>query len=108
MDPPNVIGGGSFLTEMITMAGGRNVFADVGQPSATVSIESIAARDPEVILMLGATELPDLARRPEWQVVRAVRERRFVPIAGSEFSWPSPRAFEAVAALRAAFAERTR
>ena len=98
--PPMTVGRGSFLTELIERAGGENLFADVRSSSAPVSVEAVAARNPDVILVLG-TEPPAFAERPEWQVVRAVRERRFVTADGSEFSRPSPRAPEAIRRLHA-------
>lgn len=98
--PPMTVGRGSFLTELIERAGGENLFADVTSSSAPVSIEAVAARNPDVILVLG-TEPPAFAQRPEWQVVRAVRERRFIPAVGSEFSRPSPRAPDAIRRLHA-------
>jgi ABC-type Fe3+-hydroxamate transport system substrate-binding protein len=98
--PPMTVGRGSFLTELIERAGGENVFADVASSSAPVSIEAVAARNPDVILLLG-NEPPAFAERPEWQVVRAVREQRFVRADGSEFSRPSPRAPEAIRRLHA-------
>ncbi|MGE5231929.1 MAG: ABC transporter substrate-binding protein [Deltaproteobacteria bacterium] len=98
--PPMTVGRGSFLTELIERAGGENVFADVASSSAPVSIEAVAARNPDVILILGS-EPPAFAERSEWQVVRAVRERRFVRADGSEFSRPSPRAPEAIRRLHA-------
>jgi ABC-type Fe3+-hydroxamate transport system substrate-binding protein len=98
--PPMTVGQGSFLTELIERAGGENVFADVASSSAPVSIEAVAARNPDVILLLG-NEPPAFAERPEWQVVRAVREQRFVRADGSEFSRPSPRAPQAIRRLHA-------
>ncbi len=101
--PPMTVGRGSFLTELMERAGLENLFADVGASSAPVSIEAVAARDPDVILTLGDAS-PRFADRPEWRVVRAVRKRRFVHADGSEFSRPSPRAQDAVRKLRAALA----
>jgi iron complex transport system substrate-binding protein len=98
--PPIAIGRASFLDEIVRRAGGRNLFGDLTAASAPVSLEAIAARDPDVILAMG--EVPAFARRPEWQVVRAVRARRFVVMAGSEFLRPTPRAAAAVARLAAA------
>jgi iron complex transport system substrate-binding protein len=98
--PPMTVGRGSFLTELIERAGGENLFADVTSSSAPVSVEAVAARNPDVILVLGR-EPPAFAGRPEWQVVRAVRERRFVAAEGSEFSRPSPRAPGAIRRLHA-------
>jgi iron complex transport system substrate-binding protein len=100
-NPPMVIGGGSYLDQLATLAGARNVFHELGSADV-VSLETIAARDPEVIVVLSDSATvgegpPAFARRPPWQVIRAVRERRFVTLAGSLFGRPSPRAPDAIA-----------
>ena len=100
-NPPIIIGAGSFLSELVDLAGSRNVFDDIPGPSATVAIETIAARDPDVFLTF-SEGLPAFAERPEWQTIAAVRRRRFVHAIGSEFEYPSPRALEAVRRLREA------
>jgi ABC-type Fe3+-hydroxamate transport system substrate-binding protein len=99
--PPMTIGKGSFQDELVSRAGGRNIFADIAAPSAPVSLEAIAARNPDAVLTTSAT--PAFVGRPEWRVVRAVRERRLVVMQGSEFSRPSPRAPAAIERLAAAF-----
>lgn len=96
--PPMTIGRGSFLDELVTRAGGTNLFQDVTATAGTVSIEAVAARDPDLILTTSAGPA-SFAGRPEWQVVRAVRERRFLPVSGSEFNRPSPRAPAAIREL---------
>ena len=66
--PPMTIGRGSFLSELVERAGGENLFADVTTSSGVVSIEAVAARDPDLILT--TTEGPAaFASGPEWQVV---------------------------------------
>lgn len=45
-------GKGTFLDDMITIAGGVNVFGDVDAPWPQVSMESIVAKQPEVIIEL--------------------------------------------------------
>ncbi|MEA2723094.1 MAG: iron complex transport system substrate-binding protein [Gemmatimonadales bacterium] len=98
--PPMTIGQGSFLSELVERAGGENLFADVTSSSGVVSIEAVAARDPDLIFT--TVEGPSaFAARPEWQVVRAVREHRFLHVTGSEFNRPSPRAPDAVRQLSA-------
>jgi len=101
-NPPIVIGAGSFLSELLRLAGAANAFDDIAAPSAQTSIETIAARNPDALLVLEGDASPAFARRPEWQLVRAVRERRFVSVHGSEFHRPSPRAVEAVRVLKRA------
>jgi len=102
-NPPIVIGGGSYLDQLTRLAGAANAFHDIGTPSATVSLETIAARDPDWIAVVREgddTAPPAYAARAEWRVVRAVRERRFLLLPAELFGQPSARAPEAVAWLR--------
>lgn len=98
--PPIVIGAGSFLDELARRAGADNVFHDIATPSATVSIETIVARDPDWIAVVRDSigdEPPAWSRRPEWRVVRAVRQGRFLMLPADLFGQPSARAREAIA-----------
>lgn len=100
--PPIVIGAGSFLDELARRAGAENVFHDVTTPSATVSIETIVARDPDWIAIVkdsAGEELPAWSRRPEWRTVPAVAAGRFLLLPADLFGQPSPRAPEAIARL---------
>ena len=98
--PPMTIGRGSFLNEMLERAGGQNLFADVPGTDGVVSIEAVAARDPDLIFT--TAEGPSaFATRPEWQAVPAVREKRFLRVNGSEFNRPSPRSPLAIRELTA-------
>jgi ABC-type Fe3+-hydroxamate transport system substrate-binding protein len=101
--PPIVIGRGSYLSELVQLAGAGNAFADVPGGSAVVSLEAIAARDPDLVVVLGAAP-PAAFRRPEWRVVRAVREGRVVVLDGSAYGRPSPRSPDAARALANRFA----
>jgi iron complex transport system substrate-binding protein len=105
--PPMTIGRGSFLHDLVERAGGENLFADVAATAGTVSIEAIAVRDPDLILTTAAGPSAFVGR-PEWQVVSAVRERRFLHVTGSEFNRPSPRAPAAIRELRHRLGEARR
>jgi ABC-type Fe3+-hydroxamate transport system substrate-binding protein len=97
--PLIVLGAGSFVSEMVELAGARNAFADLASPSVPVSLESLVARAPRAIVTVGA--MPDgFVARPEWQAVRAVREHRLLGLTEPALSRPSPRAPGAIAALR--------
>jgi iron complex transport system substrate-binding protein len=103
--PPMTIGRGSFLNDLLERAGGENLFADVAGTDGVVSIEAVAARDPDLIFTMA--EGPSaFATRPEWQAVPAVREKRFLHVTGSEFSRPSPRSPMAIRELSAKLRER--
>ncbi|MEI6741029.1 MAG: helical backbone metal receptor, partial [Gemmatimonadaceae bacterium] len=75
--PVMVVGQGSYLDELIGIAGGRNVFHELTAPSPVVSVEEIARRNPE-FLITSATSATRLAAAPAWRAVPAVRERRFL------------------------------
>src|SRR5260370_1395866 len=101
--PPVVIGKGSYLDELVTLAGTENVFHDLGSASATVALETIAARNPDAIVVLRDSLEPEplrFARRREWQVGPAVRARRLGYLSGSLFWRPGPRAAAAGAPFR--------
>jgi len=94
-NPPTVIGGASYLDELATLAGGHNVFHDLRTPAAVVSLETLAARDPDALVVLadsGAAKPPQFEREPSWRVIRAVRTGKVLVLAGTLFGRPSPRA----------------
>ncbi len=105
--PPMAIGAGSFQSEILSLAGGRNTFGDVTTPSATVSIEAILARHPDLILV-SDTGMPGIVKRTEWNVIPAVKNRRFVHLSNPAFGRPSPRAPQLVLELRKLLAEAHR
>ena len=99
-NPPIIIGRGSYLDQLAELAGARNVFHDVAAPSAQVSLEAIAARDPRWIAVLSdSAATPGFAKRREWRAVSAVRDGRFLLLQGSLFGRPGPRSAEAVRRL---------
>lgn len=100
-NPPIIIGRGSYLDQLANLAGARNVFHDVTAPSSQVSLETIAARDPDWIAVLSDSAVaPAFAKRREWRAVRAVREGHFLLLRGSLFGRPGPRSGEAVKELK--------
>lgn len=78
-NPILVLGSGSYQSELLAIAGGTNVYADRAAPAATVSLEDVLTRDPEVILLdSGKTAL--LRASPRWRTVTAVRTGRMIEI----------------------------
>ncbi len=75
--PTMVIGGGSFLDELIEIAGGHNVFHDSPAPSPQVSIEEIAKRNPDFVIASDST-MARLRKDAPWRAVRAVRDARWL------------------------------
>jgi iron complex transport system substrate-binding protein len=97
--PLIVLGAGSFVSEMVELAGARNVFDDVAAASAPVSLEAIVSRSPRFVATVGSLSA-ELGRRAEWRAVPAVRGRRLLTLTDAALSHPTPRAPAAIAALR--------
>ena len=50
---PMVVGGGSFLNELLDVAGAKNIYSSLSQPSPLVSIEDVTARNPDFVIRGG-------------------------------------------------------
>jgi iron complex transport system substrate-binding protein len=59
--PLMTVGGTHIISAVMTLCGGRNVFAALKQPAAAVELEAVLRADPEVIVASGMAE-----ERPEW------------------------------------------
>jgi ABC-type Fe3+-hydroxamate transport system substrate-binding protein len=96
--PPTAIGGGSFLSELVEIAGGRNIYADLPAPSPVVSLEDVIRRDPDVLLVspAGAARIRS---DPAWQAIPAVRDGHLLEVDTTLVLRPSVRLGEAAVSL---------
>ena len=97
--PLMTIGGGSYLSELLSIAGATNVFDYVAMPSPQVAIEEVARRNPDVILA-GPNAARKILANPQWQSVSAVRRGRVVVIDTTIVGRPGVRMGEAARFLR--------
>lgn len=97
--PILTIGQGSYLSELLTIAGAENIFDDLASPSPQVTLEEIAKRDPDVILV-GPTSAATIRSHQGWQAIRAVREGRVLVIDTTIVGRPGIRMGEAAQFLR--------
>ncbi len=93
-----VAGGAGFLNEVVQLAGGQNVFADVNRASAQVNVEEIMTHRPDVIVEVWATRrfAPGGARRERdlWNrlgALPAVRTNRVFEMTDERLVVPGPR-----------------
>jgi iron complex transport system substrate-binding protein len=94
-------GAGTFLDDLIRLAGGANLFGDSRIPYPKVSKEEVISRDPEVIIEpVTATSYAGSPPDPaDWQAlggVSAVRHGRVRILAGDHLLIPGPRLVEAL------------
>lgn len=95
-------GGVGFVHDMVTAAGGQNVFGDIKQEAVQATTELILARRPEVILELRAEPLDpatEAKERAVWNTlssVPAVRSGRVHMIIDRRTVIPGPRVAEGI------------
>ena len=87
-------GPGSFLDILINEAGGRNAAAALQSQWAQISIEELLVQDPDIILLgdsiYGMTP-EQVAARPGWDGLSAIKEGRIFPFNDDLVSRPGPR-----------------
>jgi iron complex transport system substrate-binding protein len=94
--PPISPGRRSWITDLLALAGARNLYADLDVTSAVVDDAATRAADPAVAIgcYCGARTLmaPEkIAARPGWRDLAAVRERRVYTLLEASFGRPGPR-----------------
>ena len=96
--PLLVIGGGSYLSELAAIAGGRNVYADLPQPSPAVTTEDVLKRDPQFILTSPGGEAA-WKTSATWRGLAAVRAERVLIVDTALVGRPAVRLGEAAVSL---------
>ncbi len=97
--PLMTAGPSSFIGELITLAGGENVFDDVEIAYPQVSEEILIQRNPDVILLprskKGRSDPAEVTRKlgeqPGWKQMKAVKNKRVYLIEEDFISRPGPR-----------------
>jgi iron complex transport system substrate-binding protein len=71
-------GGLSTVNDLINLAGGRNVCASIPEEHLVVNLERVIGWNPDVIVMWynERKDPSDVIKDPQWQKVKAVKERR--------------------------------
>lgn len=93
LDPPMVAGPGLFIGELVEVAGGRNIFADVTTPSPQVSLEEIVRRRPDVVIVPASGEgekaVEHVKAQPGWREL-AASGARFIALPADTLHRPGP------------------
>lgn len=98
---PFTPGPGSFINDMIVLAGGVNVAGDAKSTWAQINAEAVVAANPDVIILsdvaYGIT-VESVKSRKGWTVINAVKADKVFPIEDSLVSRPGPRVGDGLAA----------
>jgi iron complex transport system substrate-binding protein len=102
---PFTSGPRSFIGAMLQTAGGSNIAHEIRTPSGQMSLESIVAEDPEIIVLMDSRSpvnpqsREDVLRRRGWSGTSAVRNGAVFSVDSALFSRPSPRLVEGIELL---------
>ena len=91
-DPIFTVGPGSIQDEMISRAGGINIFSDLPKGSAQIGAEPVISRNPDIIISFNDQKigLEVITNRPGWDIINAVKNNRVYLMDPQEGS-PNPR-----------------
>ena len=89
-EPLFVAGRGSFLDEMLAMAGARNLGAELGETWPRTSVEWLVGAAPEVILDSDSDPAPAARYWARWPSLPAVEHGRVVAVDAGDVTLPGP------------------
>jgi iron complex transport system substrate-binding protein len=105
--PPMSVGPGTFIDELITLAGGENIFHDALTSWPEVSSESVVSKNPDVMffpnMYMGRENfyqtIEDVANRTGWDLINAVQNNKLYEIDADIISRSGPRLIDALEIL---------
>jgi len=98
-NPIFTVGKNSFMNEILSFAGLKNIAADKDINYPLLNREEIVKRDPDYILLYetNTNKIDELLKNyPEWNTLRAVINNRIFYVNADLFSRPGPRFVDAV------------
>ncbi len=97
--PLYTVNGGHFVSELIELCGGANVFADLNELAPTIDVEAVVDRDPEVF-MAGSDAGDDAFSEWErWPQMAANRYGNHFVVPGDVISRATPRLLDGAVAV---------
>lgn len=91
-------GSGSFMDELVDIAGATNTYRDIHGPSGEITLEDVAKRNPDFILA-GPIGAHAIQSDPRWKIVRAARDGKILVVDTTLVARPAVRLGEAAISL---------
>lgn len=89
--PLYTVNGEHYVSELIELCGGRNIFADLDALAPAISIEAVIQRDPEVMLASTDAGADAFAEWQRWPELTAVRDANQYLMPADEIGRATPR-----------------
>lgn len=96
-NPLIVVGGGTFIDDIMKQAGAENIAGSSRAAYPQYSFENLMKENPEYLIVpRGVITEKELLRDPRWRQLSAVREKKILVIDADILSRPGPRVIDAV------------
>jgi len=102
-DPYMSVSSGTWIGDVINLAGGANIFGEAVSEWPIIDSEDIVQRNPDIIVFPFIPGVPrfwgsfeDVKKRPGWEGINAVRSGSFYEVPRDFISRPGPRLVEAL------------
>jgi iron complex transport system substrate-binding protein len=107
--PLYTVNGDHFVSELIELCGGANIFADLGELAPTIDVEAVVERDPEIFLAGSDAGEGAFSEWQRWPQMTANRFGNHFIVPGDVISRATPRLLDGAEAVCDALQEaRTR
>jgi iron complex transport system substrate-binding protein len=97
--PLYTVGREHYASELITLCGGSNVFANLDELAPAIDVEAVIDRDPEIFLAGDDAGSDAFAEWDRWRAIAANRYGNRFLLPGDELSRPTTRVLEAGKAI---------
>ncbi|HZJ58050.1 MAG TPA: ABC transporter substrate-binding protein [Clostridia bacterium] len=87
-------GGKSFIDELITMAGGKNIAGDTEEEWPQYSMEKLVEKDPEIVFSTMQAQPDGIADTPGYKELTAIKEGRLIVLDDNLINRAGPRLIE--------------
>ncbi|MGI8617873.1 MAG: ABC transporter substrate-binding protein [Gemmatimonadaceae bacterium] len=96
--PLITVGRGSYMSELLEIAGARNLYDHIAKPSPAVTLEDVVRRNPDVVIA-GPDGTRTLRRDARWRALAAISAGRIIVADTALVAKPSVRLGEAAVSL---------
>lgn len=97
--PLYTVSGGHFVSELIQMCGGTNIFGDLAELAPTIDAEAVVERDPEVFLAGSDAGNEPFSEWDRWPHIAANQYGNHFIVPGDVISRATPRLLDGAATL---------
>ena len=101
--PLITVGPGSYIHQMIGLAGGNNIASGAEAPYPRLTMETVLKEDPEVLIFpMGSVETVPRHEQQEWRrwtTLTAVQRNRLREVAADALNRPGPRVMDGLEEL---------